>query len=142
MVVRSKRNAKLRVVRSKQSQRATLGSGSATGYATLLQPSNLKTAAARVLARNSACNSLATMKIKAATYGRAVECKKLHDLNRDDVSRVLTELSDINLYRIGERLGWRSEPTEQQARLLVGYRSVLLELLRPRLDTTIEAGRG
>ena len=132
MVVRSKKNAKLRVVRSKQSQRATLGSSSATGCATLLQPSNLKTAAARVLARNSACNSSATRKIKPATDSSLGECKKLHDLNPDEVNILLTKLSDIKLYRVEDRLGWRNEPTNEQVQLLALYWEILLELLKPR----------
>jgi len=138
MIVRRKRNVKLRVVRSKQLQRATLVSWNATGCATLQQPSMLKTAAARVLARNSACNSSATRKIKPATDSSLGERKKLRDLDHDEVNSLLMKLSDIKLYRVGDRLGWRKEPTDEQVRLLALYQEVLLELLKPRLYAGIE----
>ena len=139
MVVRSRKNAKLRVVPSKQSQRATLGKGNATGCANFQQLSMLKTAAARVLARNSQCNSLATRKIRGATYNRVVEREKLRDMNLDEVNCLLVRLNDIKLYRVGDRLGWRNEPTERQLHLLVQYRGVLLELLKPRAQLRLWA---
>ena len=132
MDIRRRKNAKLRVVRSKQLQRATLGGSNATGCATLQQPSLLKTAAARVLARNSACNSSATRKIKPATDSCLGECKKLRDLNHDEINILLIKLSDIKVYRVEDRLGWRNEPTDEQVQLLALYQEVLLELLKPR----------
>ena len=127
------RNTKLRVVKGKGTQHATFRGIDATSCATREAQGSLKTAAVRVLARNTGCNRRATGAWSCATSDATMSIEKSGILNRQNIDGVLAALSDIGLFRDGSRLRWRNEPTEQQVKLLVKYREILLDRLKPRI---------
>ena len=56
------------------------------------------------------------------------------------VHRVLVKLKDLKIYRDGDSISWRNEPSLEQRELLTNYSRDLLEALTPRALTTREAG--
>ena len=67
------------------------------------------------------------------------ELSVIHRLKLENVHRVLVKLRSIKLFRSGDSIRWRGEPTPEQQRLLHTYQTELLEALTPQALTDQEA---